>query len=63
MPYGTSESIDETEADSQTKNRLVVAKEEGRGGGEVDWDFEVSRCKLLSIGWTSNKVLLYSRGN
>ena len=32
MPYGTSESIDETEADSQTKNRLVVAKEEGRGG-------------------------------
>ena len=25
--------------------------------------FGVSRCKLLYIGWISNKILLYSTGN
>ena len=63
MPYGTSESIDEAEADSQTKRTEVWVPRRRGVGGEVDWEFEVSRCKLLSIGWTSNKVLLYSRGN
>ena len=36
------------------------------GGGlgeEMDWEFGVSRCKLLYIEWISNKVLLYSTGN
>ena len=31
----------------------------GRDGGEV----RVSGCKLLYIGWTSNKALLYSTKN
>ena len=44
------------------KNRFVFAKEEGRGGG-VDWEFGISRCKLLCKGWINNKVLLYSTGN
>ena len=36
----------------------------GRGsGGAVDWEFGVSRCKLLCIEWINNKVLLYSTEN
>ena len=44
------------------ENRLVLAKEEEGGGGK-DWEFGISRCKLLYRGWISNKVLLYSTGN
>ena len=32
-------------------------------GGGVDWEFGMSRCKLLYIGWINNKVLLHSTGN
>ena len=36
----------------------------GQGGeGGKDWEFGVSRCKLLYIGWINNKVLLYSTGD
>ena len=42
--------------------RLVVAK--GLGGGRgMDWETEVSRCKLLHLEWINNKILLYSTGN
>ena len=34
-----------------------------RGGEGKDWEFGISRCKLLYIGWISNKVLLYSTGS
>ena len=34
----------------------------GRGLAGEDWDFGISRCELLSIGWI-NKVLLCSIGN
>ena len=44
------------------ENRFVFAKDEGRGRG-VDWEFGISRCKLLYKGWINNKVLLYSTGN
>ena len=40
----------------------MVAKEE-EGGEGMDWEFGVSRCKLLYIEWINNKVLLYSIGN
>ena len=43
------------------ENRLVVAKGGGSRGG-TDWEFRVSRCKLLHIGWINNKVLLYRTG-
>ena len=33
------------------------------GGGGMEWEFGVSRCQLLYIGWINNKVLLYSTGN
>ena len=29
----------------------------------MDWEFWISRCKLLYIEWVNNKVLLYSTGN
>ena len=31
--------------------------------GGMDWEFGISRCKLLYIGWINSKVLLYSTGN
>ena len=40
----------------------MVAKKEWCGGG-MDWGLEVSRCKLLYIGWINSKVLLYSTRN
>ena len=36
LKYDTNEPIYKTETDSQTENRLVVAKREGGGG--IDWD-------------------------
>ena len=42
------------------ENRLLVAK---GGGGRKDWEFGISRYKLLHIGWINNKVLLYSTEN
>ena len=38
------------------------AKGEGEGEGK-DWEFGISRCKLLYIEWINNKDLLYSIGN
>ena len=37
-------------------------------GGErermgMDWEFGVTRYKLLHLEWRSNKILLYSTGN
>ena len=33
------------------------------GGSEIDWEFGVSRCKLLHSEWIGFEVLLYSPGN
>ena len=60
--YGTNELIYKTETDSDIENRLVVAKGVGAGRG-MDWEFGVSRCKLLHLEWIDNKVLMYSTGN
>ena len=57
-----NELIYETERDSDIENKLVVAKWEGCWG-RMDWEFGISRCKLLYIEWTNNEVLLYSTGN
>ena len=32
------------------------------GGSQMDWDFGISRCKLLHSEWVSNEVLLYNTG-
>ena len=44
------------------ENRLVVVKGDGGWRG-MDWEFGVSKCKLLHLEWISNEVLLYSTGN
>ena len=31
--------------------------------GGKDWEFGISRCLLLYIGWINNKTLLYSTEN
>ena len=49
------------ETDSQTENRLVVAEGVG-GGGETEWEFGISRCKLVYVEWITNRFLLYSTG-
>ena len=41
----------------------MVAKGKGGNGGGMDWEFGVSRYRLLHIEWIDNKVLLYSTGN
>ena len=46
------------------KHREHTCGCQGGGSGEgMEWEFGVSRCKLLHIGWNNNKVLLYSTGN
>ena len=40
----------------------MVAKGEAGGGGK-EWEFGMSICKLVYMGWLNNKVLLYSTGN
>ena len=40
----------------------MVAKEE-KEKKEMDWEFGVSRCKLLHLEWINNKILIYSTGN
>ena len=42
------------------ENRLVIANGEGCEGG-MDWEFGVSRCKVL-YPWMENEVPLYSTG-
>ena len=56
MEYDTNE----TETDSH-REQTVVDKGEGAGRG-MDWEFGISRCKLLHIEWINIKVLLYSTG-
>ena len=33
------------------------------GWSGMDWEFGVSRCKLLYLEWKSHEVLLYRTGN
>ena len=41
---------------------MVAKGDEGCGGG-MEWEFGISRCKLLYTEKINNKVLLYSIGN
>ena len=63
LKYDTNELIYETEIDSQTQRTDLWLPSGRVYGGGMDWEFGVSRCKLLYIEWVNNKVLLYSTGN
>ena len=62
LKYDTNELIYETETGSQTQRTDLWLPRAGGGVGK-EWEFEISRHKLLYIGWINNKVLLYSTGN
>ena len=36
---------------------------QGGSGEGMDWEFGISRCKLLYLEWINNKILPYSTGN
>ena len=59
----TNELIYEIETDPQTQSTDLWLPRGSGGGRGMGWEFGVSRCKLLCIGWMNNKVLLYSTGN
>ena len=50
LKYDTNELTYETEIDSDVENRLVakgkVGGRWGEGGGEMEWELGLSRCKL-----------------
>ena len=54
LKYDTDELI--YKRDSQT---LVTDLWLPEGRREMDWEFDISRCKALYTGWINNKVLLY----
>ena len=60
LKYGTNETIYKIETDSQREKTYGC---QGRGRNRMDWEFGVSRYKLLHLEWISNEVLLYSTGN
>ena len=52
-----------TQMNLSTKQKQTHTHKEqicGYQGGGMDWEFGVSKCKLLCIEWLNNKVLLYS---
>ena len=49
LKYGTQEHIYKAKTDSQIWRTDVVAT--GGGGGGLDWEFGISRCKLLHREW------------
>ena len=53
LKYDKNQHIYEIETDLDIENRLVVAK---GGGGGKNWEFGISRYKLVYIEWINNKV-------
>ena len=58
----TNELICKKEIDSQTLRTDLWLPRERVGGGGMEWESWVSRCRLLYREWINNKVLLYSTG-
>ena len=62
------ESMNTTQMNISAKQKHSRYREQTCGsqvevGGGKDWEFGISRCKLLYVGWITNKDLLYSTGN
>ena len=56
LKYNTNEHIYKRNRLTDTEKRLGIV----RFRGAMEWEFGVSRCKLLCIEWIKIKVLLYS---
>ena len=65
MGVTKSQTVQQRKRLTDTDSKLVIAKQGvGAGvGGRMDWEFGITRCKLLHTKWKNNKVLLYSTGN
>ena len=63
LRYGTHQHNYETKTDSQIQRTDLWLPRVRQDGGGKDWEFGISRGKLLYIAWINNKVLLYSTGN
>ena len=61
LKYNVNEAVYKTETDRDAENRCVVAAV--GHGRRTEWEFTISRCKLLYIGWKNNEVLQYNTGN
>ena len=55
--YGTNEPIYRKETNSQTWITDLLLPQ-GEGGSGMDWEFGVSRCKLLHFKQTCNEILV-----
>ena len=56
LKYDTNEHIYE--------QKQIQIQRTGKEGGEgKNWEFGISRCKLLYTGQINSKILLYSTGN
>ena len=63
LTYNINEFIYERKRGSQTQRTdLWLLRRSRVGGGRMEWEFGISRCKLLYIEWINDKVLLYSQG-
>ena len=61
LKYDTNELVYETETDSQTERTgLWLPKGRGSGGG-MDWEFEISRCKLLHLHLISHSEVMKNK--
>ena len=59
LKYDTTKPIYETETGPRTSQTDGCQE----GGGWMEWEAEVSRCKPLYVEWINNKVLLNITGN
>ena len=62
LKYVTDELTHETKTDSHREQTCDCQSGRTHEGGE-DWEFGISRYKLLDTEWVNNKVLLHSTGN
>ena len=62
LKYDMNELNYKTGTDSKT-SRIDFWLPRGQGVRGMDWEFGVSRCKLLYIEWINSKVLLYNTEN
>ena len=60
LRYGTNESFRRKENHGYGEQTCSC---QGGGGGGMEWELGVNRCKLLPVEWINNEILLYSIGN
>ena len=63
LNYDTNALIYETDTDSQPQRTDLGLPSGREGGGRKDWEFGISRRKLLHREWINNNILLWSTGN